>query len=162
MSNNPFETPASSFEQTVAKSGNPSDVADKLIELLRQTKPWARFISILLQLSGGLMAAFSLMMAFYGITSAAYELILGSAMYFAIACIYFFPGYWLWIFANKIVVYSFDKSNESLIGVVEAQKHFWKLLGISTVISIVSYVGFILYMSIRAMAHFNDAFSGPI
>jgi hypothetical protein len=134
---NPYQSPAeasgSPLGQLELASGS------RIVSLLRQTRPWVRFLSVL----GFIVAALLLIGAVIGlIVSATTQGPAESVMfviYLACAMLYIVPSVYLFRFADRIADLERTGRVESLVNALEAQKSFWRFVGIMAVVVMVIY-----------------------
>lgn len=121
----------------------PLVVTPHAIEMLRQTRPWARFIAVLTFIGAGLMivAALGLLVvgATVGRTRGAPPALLSLA-YAAMALLYIAPAVYLNRYASRISDVLQLRRSDSLEQALEAQKSFWKFVGILFAIMIAVYL----------------------
>lgn len=126
MSNNPYQTP-NEFVDPASPTGGSDDRLDLSINMLRETRPWVRCVSVVMFLGsgfmvfGGIAAMFSFVGAF-------------GLLYVALAGLYIVPAIFLWRFAERINVALRERSAYALGSALEAQKSFWKFVGITMLI----------------------------
>lgn len=138
-----------------------------MLEALRGTKPWIRFCSILgfiftgfiflaaivLGLGGGLMAS-SMGDTAGGLPGTAVSVSL-AAVYILMGLLYLFPSIKLWKYGNRIAELMSSHSTQDLESALDAQRSFWKLVGIMLAIFIALYIvviGIVVVMSFFGMA----------
>jgi preprotein translocase subunit SecG len=152
---NPYSSPAANLYG--AASGGGSDaVSPGAIAQLAGTKPWVRFISVMLWIAIGFMILGAIgigsMMAF-GLAQkntaspfGGMEMIVIAVMYGVLAFMYIYPAVKLWSFANRIGSLGATRSVADLEAALTEQRRFWKFLGIMTIIMICLYFVFIIGM----------------
>ena len=123
--------------------------------LLRETRPWVRFLGILglitvaFMLVAGLgMLVVSLVGASQGEgTMAVGPAILICLMYIVMAVLYIFPSVYLLRYASRISTFIDESNVATLDGALEAQKSFWKFVGIMIAIAMAFYgIGLVLML----------------
>ena len=114
-------------------------------KFLNQTRPWVRFMSILVFISAGLMALLGLILLLYGIAgdkfsnnSAAFDMFpIGTfpvvLTYLLMAVLYIAPGIFLARYATAIKVLESTRTSGALEKALKYQKSFWRYVGILTV-----------------------------
>jgi hypothetical protein len=136
---NPYQAPlgeTSGFLDTATSASG--GVTGKTVEMLRQTRPWVRFLSIL----GFVFAA--LMLA-VGVIGGAVGMATGgptgwvALLYIPLALIYLMPSIYLNRYAGRIRDFELRPRLEQLDGALEAQKSFWRFVGIMMVVVLVAY-----------------------
>ena len=148
---NPFQ---STSIPGIPREGQP-DVELALREstdLLAQTKPWVRFVSVLGFFSTTCAMAFMLLAFFAGgdpfpNTPGPMAVMLPiqiTAMFAVCLLVYFIPSLLLWNYASRIADFLIDKSSQALAAAVGAQRSFWKYVGITSAVGIILYMGFFI------------------
>lgn len=134
--------------------GVPVGISARTMELLRQTRPWVIFFSVLGFLATGLMLLVGLFITVGGMaTRAAGMRVWIGLLYVAFAAIYLFPSIFLWRYGMRIGSLVARGHAEDLELALEAQKSFWRFTGILTIVVIVLYVVAIVVMMV-AMSRF--------
>ncbi len=121
--------------------------------MLRQTKPWVRFISVLMFIGAAfvVIAGIGILISggrMVGVQGGFGPLIGG--IYFVMAILYIVPGIFLWKYADGIRNFLEEKSAGALTTALEAQKSFWRFVGIVALVILIIY-GFIFLFGL-AMA----------
>ena len=146
MSDNPYQAPA----EAVYSNDPPDPTLDRVASMLQQTKPWVRFISVITFLGSAFMVLGGLFMIFImasGVAhAAAPEMAVVGFIYLVMAFIYIIPGVFLWKYADRIALFIQNRSTGTLASALEAQKSFWKFVGILMIIFIIFYAGFIFFV----------------
>jgi hypothetical protein len=153
--NNPYSPPGAPMPQypyaQPAAPGASGGVSDGAIEMLRLTRPWVQFMSVMCFLGAGLMLLASLSMfvmgAFAGAaTSAAgkppfpFPMAMLGLVYLPLALIYIYPGLKLWKYGASIGRMLTSRSTVDLEAALGEQKSFWKYAGIVTIVLIAFYI----------------------
>ena len=127
-------------------------VSERGLELLRQTRPWARFISIMMLIGGALYAVFgviglvgTLAASSRGTSFLAGQMI-GAAL---VAIVYIALGTYLGKFATKIGQVVNARRSEDLDAALDAQRSFWRLSGILMAIGLGIVVVVLLLVVLR-------------
>ncbi len=158
MSYDPNQSPE--FIDTSGGSAGEDPQLDAAAQMLRQTKPWVRLISVMtfvgsafMVLSGG----FLLLASIAGLAGGP-ELgipLNGGAVigviYIVMSFLYILPAVYLWRYANRIGSFDLERSPRSLASALEAQKSFWRFCGIVMVVYLVivfAMVGFVVIAGI--------------
>lgn len=132
-----------------------------ILQALAGTKPWVKFCAILgfiftgfmvlggvfMMIGGGIMASTgdSSAMPFAG-----FPAVLG-IIYIACAFFYFFPSLKLWKYGSHIAALLDSNSMTDLEAALDAQRSFWKFVGILVCVAIALYiVGIILFAVVAA------------
>ena len=118
-------------------------------QYLDQTRPWVRFMSIVIFVMAGLMVLLGLVMLLIGIFGGLAARnggglgMLGSAiggvmalLYLALACVYIAPGLYLSRYANAIKLLKANCTAGGLEDALKHQKSFWRFVGILTAIGL--------------------------
>lgn len=135
-----------------------STVSPAVIEPLRRTKGWARFLSVLayvgsaLMILGGIgMIAAGAMggMAAGGKSGLAAGVPFGvmGAVYIVMSLLYLVPAFLLGRYATRIGELMQRQTELDLIATLDAQRAFWKFVGVLTLVMLAIYaVGFVTLM----------------
>ena len=146
---NPYQSPGPPSAAGGFDSSN-DDVSQRVVELLLATRPWVRLMGILLFITAGLMTLGSLF-----VTLAGLDVMAGVAMaavYLFIAVLfYLIPGVYLFRYASRISDLEVSRSLTHLENALEAQKTFWKYLGIVVLVVIGLYVCVLLIAVVAAL-----------
>lgn len=117
-------------------------VTPLMVEHLRATKPWVRFMSVIMFISVGLMfllgAAMMLMPSPAGMRSVGFGPIVG-IIYFIIGAFYLVPGYFLHQYASSIQDFLNGGGDSAMENALGSQKSFWRFVGILTLVVICLY-----------------------
>lgn len=116
-------------------------VTPLMIEHLRATKPWVRFMSIMMFISVGFMFLAGLVLMFMPLPAAGRMPGMGAIgiLYFVLGGLYLAPAYFLHQFASAIqnlLQGGGDVAMETALG---SQKSFWRFVGILTLVIICIY-----------------------
>ena len=134
----------------------PDTITPGMLDALRKTKPWVRFLGILGFVMVGLILLAAIGMLgvalFMGTTSGAdgYMLAGLSVLYLAMAVLYIFPARYLYRYASAIETALKSPSKSLPIEqALQHQKSFWKFAGIITLVTILLYIpGIILAIAV--------------
>ncbi len=161
---NPYSTPAANLYGST--SGGAADaVSPSTIAQLAGTKPWVRFLSVLMWISAGLMllvaagmGIFSTMGASKSMPSSPFggmQLTLVAVIYGILAFVYIFPALKLWKYANRIGSLGATRSVADLDAALNEQRSFWKFIGVMAAIMIsiylVAIIGFVAFGASAAL-----------
>ena len=135
--------------QAYGGSGDGIDPAlDAAVHTMSQTKPWVRFISVMMFIGSGFMMlgglgaiVVGLIGAGMGEVEAAFIPFLG-VLYIVMAFLYIVPASYLWSYATRIGVLQQQKSLGNLASSLEPQKSFWRFVGILMLVVLVLYAVF--------------------
>jgi hypothetical protein len=148
---NPYQSPVYT---TAPKDVGGSDADfDGAANMLRQTKPWVRFVSVIMLIASAFMVlggAF-MMLAGAAATPGTPGAFLG-LIYMVMAVLYIVPAVFLWRYADRIDIFLRQRSPRTLASALEAQKSFWKFVGILTLIVLCVYAFAILFAIFAGVA----------
>ena len=136
---NPYQAPTSL--DSVSHSG--PEVSPDVIRALAGTKGWVRFIAVLGFIVTAIMLLACLGMLLGGNTSRGFYPMNPSVLagvYFVVTVLYFYTAFKLNQYASKIGSFIFNASQENLVLALDAQRGFWKFVGIMVIIVIVAYL----------------------
>ena len=139
---NPYQSPATPVSEWEGQREVES-VFYEAIQSLARTKPWVRFISVLGFLFFGIMLVSMLFML--GVGGGIFMLV---PVLPVMVLFYLIPSVLLWNYASRIGNLLNDRSANSLVAAVAAQKSFWKYVGMATAIVLVFYMGIALLAGI--------------
>jgi hypothetical protein len=137
--------------QQGAGPGAPGTVGEIAVEMLRQTRPWVMFLSILsfvfaaFALLGGLMMLVAGAIASSASSGGPPMALLG-LVYLPLAALYVYPGIKLWSYGSAIGRLVASRASGDLEAALQHQKSFWKFTGIAAIVVIVFYVIFFFVM----------------
>ena len=150
--NNPYEASVSNnppAATTFAHQHSGGAVSGAVIDQLRRTQGWARFLGIL----GFIVCGF---MILSGIALALMGSAMGSAMgksgvfpgfgalmgmvYIVMAAFYFYPSFKLNQYASRIGKMVQQPTEENLVSALDSQRVFWKFVGIIMMVTLILYV----------------------
>jgi hypothetical protein len=120
-------------------------------QYLNQTRPWVRFMSIVIFVMSGLMVLMGLVMLLIGIfgglaasntgglgpLGSAIGMGMMALLYLALACVYIAPGVYLSRYANAIQHLKANGTAGALEDALKHQKSFWRFVGILTAVGLV-------------------------
>jgi hypothetical protein len=156
---NPYAAPLDGDSALDSDHADPDHAA--ILDSLKKTRPWVRFLSILGYLGAGVMVLMGLIMMVAGsaTTTAMATGPLGSVapflafIYIAFGGIYLIPSTLLWRYAEGISKYTRSGgSMKALAGAIEKQTSFWRFIGIMTAVLMVLYAFGIVLVMIFAMS----------
>lgn len=165
MSANPYSPPMGGMGGSYPMGGasaapmagvGPTEMS---VELLRQTRPWVLFLSVMTFLGAGgmfLMGLGMLVMGAFagkagGLGGAVPAAIMG-AVYLPMGFMYLYPGIKMWQYGSAIGRLVANRSNEELEAALGHQKSLWKYSGILTLVMIVMYFLAVVGMVIVGIA----------
>ena len=147
MNDNPYVAPASEALDD-PEAGRSGQVARAVVDQLRRTQPWVRFLAVLLFVGTGLMLALGFVVMIAGALGANLtdEAAFGGpaaiavgAVYALLALLYLFPALKLWSYASRIATLADTRREPDLIAALDAQRAFWKLLGVLAIAVLALY-----------------------
>lgn len=124
-------------------------LSEKGLKFLSQTKPWVRFMSIIVFISVGFMALGGLAMFLvgfagniFGKAAEPYTLVPGGTVtagivYIVLAVLYIAPGIFLSRYASAIKKLEASPDSRSLETAIKYQRSFWRYVGVITVFCLV-------------------------
>lgn len=159
MSDNPFRSDVNPYQAPMATTyssdvGDSDPSLDRAADMLRQTKPWVRFISVMMFIASGFLVLGGLIMMVAG-AAAKLPGGFGAAfgfVYIVLAILYALPAVFLWKYADRISVFLRQRSPGKLASALEAQKSFWKLAGILMLIVLCMYAVIIVFAVLAGVA----------
>lgn len=111
------------------------------MEMLRQTRPWARLIGILLFVGAGFMVIGGIgMLVLAVVTRGDNGMFFVGPLYVVFAMLYIPPGIYLNRYASRINTLLQYGREDSLEQAMEAQKSFWRFAGVVAVVVIAVYI----------------------
>ena len=136
---NPYQAPQ--FEQAPGVASG-AEVNSLVLGALRGTKGWVRFMAVLGFIACALMllAAFAMFAApFVGLRASGLSSGIG-LLYLVLTGVYFFLALRLNQYASRIGKFLLAPDGQRLASALDAQRSFWKCLGIMTIIIMVLYI----------------------
>ena len=150
---NPYSSPQEPAEGFRPTEGEDRGVITyRMRTALSQTRPWVTFLAILGFIGAGLMLVVGVGTVLVSITGAG--LIFGvveSGVILIMAAIYFALASHLFRYGRQIREYLRSSGTLDLELALEAQKSFWKMLGIMAIIVIGLYAAMFLFIIVGAM-----------
>lgn len=139
MTIDPYSSPAT-YDSSAGYASS-TNVSQGVINQLAGTKPWVRFMSVLMFIGAGFMLLASLIMLVAGGAVAASAKSSGgvlpagmmsaiAVLYAVIAAVYIYPALKLWKYASRIGSLIFTGATMDLEGALNEQRAFWKFIGI--------------------------------
>jgi hypothetical protein len=147
--NNPYETSVSNNPSNAgafAHQQSGGAVSGAVIDQLRRTQGWARFLGILGFITCGFMILGGIGLALMGsaMGSAMGESkgfgVLMSMVYIVMAAFYFYPSFKLNQYASRIGKMVQQPTEENLVSALDSQRVFWKFVGIIMMVTLILYV----------------------
>ena len=130
----------------VAQTDEPLLLSLRVFDVMRKTKPWVRFFGVLGYVFAGLFAVLGIAMIVMGFAIRPAPSPNGppavalALIYFVAAIVYVFIGGYLNRYASHIARLDRMRRTVDLEDALDAQRAFWKLCGILTIVSFVVYV----------------------
>jgi hypothetical protein len=148
-SDNPYQAPASEFAaagDVLAEFG-----MVRVCNTLRQTRPWVRFMSVVMFASGALMVVVGVAVTVQGVNLRGAAGLFG-LVYLAMALLQLFPAVCLWRYADRIGEFLRQQTPSSLGAALAPQRSYWMFTGIVSLIVFCLYVTMIVSIVMRAIA----------
>lgn len=128
-------------------------------EYLNETRKWSMFLAILGFLFVGMIALASLFLMFGSAASPLGDTFgaigfLGGFFYLMTGALYFFPIFYLFMFAFKTKKALSMTDNQTLEGALKNLKSHYKFIGILTILIIALYVLFFMFAGVGALTSF--------
>jgi hypothetical protein len=162
MQNDPYATPAAHVQHASPSSAG---VSQGVLQQLAGTKPWVRFISVLMFIGAALMLliALGIMIAGGAIAKASSNPMFSGGMgiafavlYAAMSLFYIYPALKLWKYANYIAILLNSGAMFDLEMALSQQRSFWKFVGIIMLVFLSLYllviVGAVIFGGFAAMS----------
>ncbi|MGH9314954.1 MAG: DUF5362 family protein [Vicinamibacterales bacterium] len=109
---------------------------DGVADILRRTQPWVRLMAITLFISVALMVLSGLAVGAMGVFSGEPGMAVLVVIYPLMGLLYLFPGIYLTRYASRIGGYVANPQTIQLELALDAQRAFWKFVGVLTVVAI--------------------------
>lgn len=109
---------------------------DGVADILRRTQPWVRLMAIMSFISVALMALSGLAVGAMGLFSGEPGMAVLVVIYPLMGLLYLFPGIYLTRYASRIGGYVANPQTIQLELALDAQRAFWKFVGVLTVVAI--------------------------
>lgn len=140
---NPFAAPRTT---PAPAEGGGEAYSPRLISALVQTRPWVLFLSILGFVMGGLGMLFSLIALLMTLASGISGLFLIMLLSLISPALGLVASWFLFRYAQSIGLFMRSKATRELEDALEAQKSFWKLVGIVTAVLLTLYLLALAFM----------------
>jgi hypothetical protein len=155
---NPYQSPTTDAGSDFHPSGETA-------EILRQTRPWVLFLAILGTIATAFMAFGTVGMFIVAMAGGgpgpgrSQGLMLGMAIMYGVMTIaYIFLVMYLYQYSSRIQQFVLGGRPDQLDHALQAQKSFWKFLGIMAILLIVLYIIIMVFVIAGAM---SGAFPQP-
>ena len=167
MQNDPYAPPTT----TVHEAGHAVDgrVSQAVVHQLAGTKPWVRFMSVLMFVGAAMMLLLAVVIAIAGSqisklatppgASPIFSGVMGlgiAVLYGVLSIVYIYPALKLWNYASRIGDLLMTGSEQDLVNALGQQRSFWKFLGILVLAMFVLYfVGIFVVIAVGGIAAMN-------
>jgi hypothetical protein len=142
---NPYQSPSYASSFPGPGGGGTEFVTERILEIMRQTQPWVRFLSVIgiilaaFMVVGGLsLALFVIPMGGMGSIGSFEMMVFG--FYPLLGVLALFPALQLWRYASRIADFRATLQAAQLESALAAQKSFWKYVGVVMLVIIALYV----------------------
>jgi hypothetical protein len=156
LGSNPYRSPFSVSEGQAVGDESGQVMTHKVLSMLRQTQPWVRFLSVL----GIIIAALMVLVGSFGFVAMTFASSRTDSfpfflwlVYIAVGVLYFLPALLLFRYASRINDLWTNRSVRALEDALEAQKSFWKFVGILMLVVIVLYLLVIVFAFMAGAMH---------
>jgi hypothetical protein len=140
---------------------------------LNQTRPWVRFLSIMMFIGVVIMILSGVVMLAWGVVGQlspigrTFPMPPGRAallglLYFILAILYIPPGVFLFRYASAIKFLESNRTAQALENALKRQKSFWRFVGIVTVIYLIFLVAVVAFLIVMAIVLFMRGGSASI
>lgn len=124
-------------------------VTELAVDLLRQTRPWVMFLSILFFIGSAFMLLAGILMIGIGAMASSAGPMGGmqsalGVVYLPMAGLYIYPALKMWMYGSAIGRLMQSRSTADLEGALLQQKSLWKFSGIAAIVVIVLYILFFI------------------
>lgn len=149
-------SPAAQTPYGSAPDDRGAQVSDMAVEMLKQTRPWVMFLSVMSFLGSAFMLIGGVVIMAAGAlvpsgTSAVPTSVLG-AIYIPMAFLYIYPALKLWGYGGAINRLVASRTSTDLEAALAQQKSFWKFAGIVTISMMALYAVAIVAMVVVGIA----------
>jgi GYF domain 2 len=122
----------------------------RAMEMLRQTKPWARFVSIMLYIVAALFTGggifFAVIVSSQNLRGPAAAIVAPALVYVAFGSLFVVAAIFLGRYASGIRDLLASPQDQHLNAALEAQKSFWKFVGITMAVVVGIYAIILLFV----------------
>ena len=151
MSDNPYQ--ATKVADVLSDAPDPD--LDRTVSMLRQTKPWVRFFSVLLFIFGAVpvLGGLAIGVSMVGGATGVLEGVVLMVIFMFLAPVYIIMAVILKRYADRIESFVQERSTGTLAFALEAQKSYWKFSGIITLVIVaIAVVGIVAAILIPWLA----------
>lgn len=138
------------MDHTPDAYGDPQSIPPGILSHLRRTRPWVLFLSILGFISSALMVVFGLIGGAFGAMSGEPGMAILIVIYPLMGVLYLFPSYFLFSYAARIRDLIADPQLNALEQAMDAQRSFWKFIGIMMIVSLALGIIMAIFVAILA------------
>jgi hypothetical protein len=146
---NPYQAPAASSpysDQAAYYAQADASVTPLAVEMLRQTQPWVRFLSVLAYIAFALVLIGALVVLAFGVSTGSGEMLFVFPIYALLGALYLAPAIFLGRYASCIARLRMSLRARDLEGALAAQKSFWRFAGILALVVIAFYALVIIFI----------------
>ena len=129
----------------------PSVSAPDIPRIMRRTGPWVRFIGVLVLIGAGLMVCGGICFLVVSLKQSPLGIAVGVLAYLIAAGVNIFFGICLLRYATRIDRYTAIPGEERLAEALEAQRVYWKAIGVVAIIWMVLMVLVLLGVMVVAL-----------
>jgi len=144
---NPYASPAANLYGS-ASGGGADAVSPSTIAQLAGTKPWVRFMSVLMWIVISLVIlgviGFGIMMTLGASKAIGTPELIIIAAYGVMIFFYIYPAVKMWKFANRVKSLMATRSLADLDAALTEMRKLWKFTGIITIVILCIYLVFII------------------
>ncbi|HEX2573468.1 MAG TPA: hypothetical protein VH877_28220 [Polyangia bacterium] len=140
MQTNPYQPPSTDIDAPSAARHDMQDAGNilpALVESMRLTKPWVKFLGILGFIGSGVMLLLGLFMLIVGANSKLPSWV--GIIYLPLAALYIAPSLFLYRYGAAIEVFLRQVNLENLGEALQHQKSFWRFVGILSAVMLILY-----------------------
>jgi hypothetical protein len=152
---NPFEVSTSAIGDRSPRERDvmSAEVTTRTIEMLSQTRPWVQLIGVLMWIATVILAICSIVMIVLSFMGPNPNPVVGGmgVIYLLVILVYWAFAKSLTSYASRINALKASESVADLEDALEAQKGFWRLAGIITVVFLLLYVVILVFAFSGAM-----------
>ena len=135
MDMNPYQSP--SADPLGTNTASRTGVTPRTVSELVGTKPWVRFISVLLFIGAGMIMLGGLAVSIAMMSQVGVAAVLAGGLYAVFGLLYLIPALKLWKYGSAITQLQFSNSSGDLEEAMSQQRSFWKFIGIMTIVGFV-------------------------
>lgn len=144
---NPYSPPADADSRARFGGAEATEVPENIVELLRQTKPWVTFLSVLGFIGSALMILFGVIAIGAGLMGGKGQAAGMGFFYLLFSGLYIYPSMCLSRYGASIGRVLTGSGMDGLADALSHQKSFWRFAGIATIVMLVLYA-FIIFIAI--------------